>query len=164
MGLLPRWGQGLAWVCRKTEDGRERVVGTFENVIGQENSAWAEPLSRICAGLGAGEVPSGTTPSSLLPWRGEAVGSVPTGQEDLHQEGGGLPGVGSGLQSILLSAKSYSRVPFPRGCCGLQTEGWLDWPPLWCPGPGDPQRKGMLTSHLWWAGLLVQCRIQGRGP
>lgn len=85
MGLLPRWGQGLAWVCQahplcqKAEDGRERVVGTFENVTGQENCAWAEPLSRICAGLGAGEVPSGTTPSSLLPWRREAVGSVPTG-------------------------------------------------------------------------------------
>lgn len=81
---------------------------------------------------------------------------------------GGPPGMGSGLQSIFLSAKSYSQVPFPCGCCGLQTGGWLDWPPLclWPqhPGPGDPQRKGMLTSRLSWAGLLVQCRIQGRGP
>ena len=65
MGLLLGWVRICPVVastplCQETKDGRKRVVGASEDLIGLGN-----PPSSGCAGLRAGEVASGTAPCAL---------------------------------------------------------------------------------------------------
>lgn len=154
-------------LCWRTKDGRERVVGTSENLSGWGNSAWAgAPVknleTELVGALGLGKWPQAAPPAASLPQEEALWGGVPTGHEELHQ-GGGPPGAGSGLQNASLSARLLLMSPLSSWRPWAPNRRMADWPPLRCPVPlapapwaGGPAENGYAQkAPLVWLGSLV---------